>query len=374
MTRLFYGAAPADFVVAQGAQAEIFDAAGVGMETFGRPMLLPLTTVAFDVFTDAALTTPTTDLLDAEGGSIEQVMSLTEFDNRGSIGRFQGPDGHTGPLWLSADAVTGFRFEPDSAALYARAGAAEDALVEAASDITALEGSVTSLDGRLDDLEAVPDSPNVQYFTSDGTWTKPAGAQRVFAECQGAGGGGGGAATTAAGQGAEGGGGGGGGYAAEWFDADDLSATEDITVGVGGSGAIGASGTTGGDSEFGAAQFGADGGGFGSGGAATSTALHAPGGFGGTRYDNGSGVPSIVRDGGQGHPGVVLNGITYRQNSGGSSEGDGESLLTSATASGDGVAGTRGGGGSGGRNAASQGTARAGGAGGNGYVRVTTFF
>jgi hypothetical protein len=194
----------------------------------------------------------------------------------------------------------------------------------------------------------------------------------VFAEVQGAGGGGGGVPATAAGTVAEGGGGAGGGYAAKWFDADALGATEAIVVGTGGTVSAGASGSSGGVSEFGD-EFGTDGGGGGTVGSASSTTVHTSGGNGGSGYDNGSGFPPAIRNGGQGSPGVVVNGNTYRLNAGGSSEGDGERLLSSATASGAGVAGARGSGGSGARNGNSQGT-RSGGVGGDGYVRVTTFF
>jgi hypothetical protein len=214
-----------------------------------------------------------------------------------------------------------------------------------------------------------------QRFESDGTWTKPAGAVRVFVEVQAGGAAGGGAGTTSVGEAAEGGGGGGGGYGAKWFDASSLGATEDITVGAEVLGSGGANGSNGNPSEFGTTHFGANGGTGGTAMAATAGPAYAAGGAGGSVFDSGSGLPPIIREGGDGSPGmVVATGATVRQNHGGSSRSCGRQVLAAASASATGDHGFNGGGGSGGRNGPSQALARSGGTGDNGYVQVTTFF
>jgi hypothetical protein len=128
MARLVYGNAAADFAIGQGTTDNILDSVGGDTGLDGTHALLPLTAVVFNVYTDAGLTSQTTSLLNMAGGAITSVSSETTFGKRGSIPRFQGPDGHTGPLWLSSDAVNGFRLEPESGTLYSRVATAETEL------------------------------------------------------------------------------------------------------------------------------------------------------------------------------------------------------------------------------------------------------
>lgn len=62
---------------------------------------------------------------------------------------------------------------------------------------------------------------DIKVFTSSGTWTKPANLRKAIVLCTGPG---------AAGNGLIGFAGGGGGTAIKWFDADQLGATETITI------------------------------------------------------------------------------------------------------------------------------------------------
>jgi hypothetical protein len=99
-------------------------------------------------------------------------------------------------------------------------------------------------------------SVDIQEFTSDGSWTKPTNAKRVHVLMWGGGGGGG----SGAGDSAtfdSGGGGGAGAVGAEcWWDADDLSSSETVTVGAAGAGGAavtyggGNAGVDGGDTDF----------------------------------------------------------------------------------------------------------------------------
>lgn len=117
--------------------------------------------------------------------------------------------------------------------------------------------------GNLDDYEFSPDvlnyyrvtqtnqEDNVDVFTANGTWTKPAGLVAAKITVVGAGGAGGGAAATAAGQCSAGNGGAPGSIAVSVIDASSLGATETVTVGTAGAGVSGTTGGAGGSSSFG---------------------------------------------------------------------------------------------------------------------------
>lgn len=128
MARLRFSPTPADFVIGLGASAEILDANEQTLTDggdppqpdpkFGRSALVPLESSVFQVYLDEDLNDHTTDLLDAGGDPIEAVTSSDEFETLGRLVTFQGPDDHFGPLFLSADGVTAYRVEPDSAFMW----------------------------------------------------------------------------------------------------------------------------------------------------------------------------------------------------------------------------------------------------------------
>ena len=78
---------------------------------------------------------------------------------------------------------------------------------------------------------------SVQVFTSSGTWNRPSGITKVIMEVQAAGGSGSGSPN-----GEDCNGGGAGGYAKKFLNVASIS-TSTITVGAGGAGVVGASGT-----------------------------------------------------------------------------------------------------------------------------------
>jgi hypothetical protein len=157
-------------------------------------------------------------------------------------------------------------------------------------------------------------TPTVQYMTSSGTWTKPAGLKAAYVELVGAGGGSGGLSNGGTNQG-ETGPGGGGSWSGKWYLAGDLSATESVTVGVGGNAGTtaGTNGTAGGSTVFKGQTAGPGGGGTGYSVNPRLAALVTPGGSGGVATGGDVNLP-----GQPGSCGRTITGLVLLQTRGGS--------------------------------------------------------
>lgn len=156
------------------------------------------------------------------------------------------------------------------------------------------------------DFITAPGEALSQVFTTDGTWNKPNGVRAVRVRVVGGGGGSGGCTGAGTGNAASGGGGA-GGYTEMWLTADELGATESVTVGAGGTpGSPSTSGGTGNSSAFGA-HCSATGGTGGGASTATTGSAQAAGGNGGV----GSGGDVNIA-GGDGPLGMVVAGVAVR--------------------------------------------------------------
>lgn len=232
----------------------------------------------------------------------------------------------------------------------------------------------------FDTISNVDDKlPNIQKFTSSGTWTKPEGVTSIEITVVGGGGGGGGADTQTGGFIAVSAGGGGGGSSIKKINANTTGITETVTIGAGGGGGsdTGGNGSTGGTSSFGS-HLSATGGTGGEGSGSGSTVIPAllVAGTGG----EGSGG-DVNMKGESGSYGIAMEApVTEIQlgGNGGSSTmgggGKGATRFNGTTGATSGDAGGDHGGGGGGSEASSQNAGADGGAGAAGLVIVTSRF
>ena len=214
----------------------------------------------------------------------------------------------------------------------------------------------------------------VNKFVASGTWTKPVGAKLCRVLITGGGGGGGGGGKAASGTAVTGGGGGGGGGRVEIvIDANDLSATETVTIGSGGSGGTGAvsngsggTGAAGGNTSFGSVVT-AYGGGGGSGGNAAVASAGGGGGSGRAAGGNASGATagsssqSLAGAGGSGAAGGSSVGASCGAGGGGTT--------AAGAASNGGAAGEGGSAGGSGGGVTSANVFQAGGSGNSGHTQ-----
>lgn len=206
--------------------------------------------------------------------------------------------------------------------------------------LISFRGSLIVLGRARTAIPPEPFVPTAQVFTSNGTWTKPAGCSRVRVRLLGGGGAGGGIVGAPNPAQAEGGGGGAGGYVEKWYNASALNATEAVVIGAGGTGSSGGNGGAGGNSTF--KGLTASGGSGGSAATASTTSALGARGLGGAASGGDINAP-----GASGSTGMVRSGLSLVQGFGADSQfGRGGAARTSAGA-GDAAGGYGAGGGGG---------------------------
>jgi hypothetical protein len=198
------------------------------------------------------------------------------------------------------------------------------------------------------------------------TYTPTAGTRALYVECYGAGGAGGGAATGSSSL-SMGGGGGAGAFSAKWVTGV-IKASYTVAVGAGGTGASGTTGNAGGDSTFDSPSIvTAKGGSGGATQSAGTSAVYLLGGAGGAVASGVGDSCTPGSDGGNGARGSASVG----QSGFGGCASFGGGFCKGVIATNDGNGGqVYGGGGSG---ALTTGTAKTGGAGANGIIRIWEF-